>query len=176
MKWVVVRFPGSLDDDDVVYALREVLAQDVSIVWHRTESLGAADCVVLPGGFSYGDYLRCGAIARFSPIMKSVKRFATEGGLVLGICNGFQILCEAHLLPGALTRNESLSFVCVMATVRVENRQTPFTKQLEIGDVLQIPVSHGEGRYVADDATLELLERERRVLFRYVRPDGGPAG
>ena len=127
MKWAVARFPGSLDDDDALYAVREVLGQDASMLWHKNDSLGDAECVVLPGGFSYGDYLRCGAIARFSPIMGSIAKFAADGGLVLGICNGFQILCEAHLLPGALTRNRSLSFVCETVTVRVENCHTPFT-------------------------------------------------
>jgi phosphoribosylformylglycinamidine synthase I len=168
MKWAIVRFPGSLDDDDVVHALGEVLAYDASVVWHKDETLGKADCVVLPGGFSYGDYLRCGAIANFSPIMKSVKRFAAEGGLVLGICNGFQILCEAHLLPGTLTRNQSLSFICEMATVRVENSQTPFTNRMATGDRLRLPIKHGEGRYVAAEYELRQMEERGQVLLRYV--------
>src|SRR5436305_1915084 len=126
MKWAIVRFPGSLDDDDALYAVRDVLGYETSLLWHKDENLGDANCIVLPGGFSYGDYLRCGAIARFSPIMKSISRFASDGGLVLGICNGFQILCEAHLLPGALTRNLSLSFICDTVTVRVDNSRTPF--------------------------------------------------
>src|SRR5262249_50982957 len=133
MKWGVVRFPGSLDDNDALWALADVMGQQASILWHKDTSLQGARCVLLPGGFSYGDYLRCGAIARFSPIMESVVRFAADGGLVVGTCNGFQILCEAHLLPGALTRNRSLSFVCDRVTVRVENAATPFTRAMRQG-------------------------------------------
>jgi phosphoribosylformylglycinamidine synthase subunit PurQ / glutaminase len=172
MKWVVVRFPGSLDDDDALHALGEVLGQDASILWHKEEKLGNADCVVLPGGFSYGDYLRCGAIARFSPIMNSIAKFAADGGLVLGICNGFQILCEAHLLPGALTRNRSLSFICETVTVRVENCQTPFTHLIRQGDLLRLPIKHGEGRYVATEHELRQLEERGQVLLRYVDSHG----
>jgi phosphoribosylformylglycinamidine synthase subunit PurQ / glutaminase len=149
VKWAIVRFPGSLDDEDALYALHDVLGHDASVLWHKEEDLGHPDCVVLPGGFSYGDYLRCGAIARFSPIMKSVARFAADGGVVLGICNGFQVLCEAHLLPGALTRNRSLSFICETVTVRVENSRTPFTHLMRQGDRLRLPIKHGEGCYVA---------------------------
>ena len=172
MKWGVVRFPGSLDDDDALYALRNVLGQDASVLWHKNESLGDAECIVLPGGFSYGDYLRCGAIARFSPIMRSIARFAADGGLVLGICNGFQVLCEAHLLPGALTRNRSLSFVCDSVIVRVENCHTPFTRSMRHGDLLRLPIKHGEGCYVAPEQELRQMEERGQVLLRYVDSDG----
>ena len=172
MKWAVARFPGSLDDDDAFYAVREVLGQDASMLWHKNDSLGDAECVVLPGGFSYGDYLRCGAIARFSPIMGSIAKFAADGGLVLGICNGFQILCEAHLLPGALTRNRSLSFVCETVTVRVENCHTPFTASMRQGDLLRLPIKHGEGCYVAPEQELRQIEERGQVLLRYVDSDG----
>ncbi|MBV8360002.1 MAG: phosphoribosylformylglycinamidine synthase subunit PurQ [Deltaproteobacteria bacterium] len=172
MKWAIVRFPGSLDDNDALYALRNVLGQDASIVWHRNESLGDVECVILPGGFSYGDYLRCGAIARFSPIMKSVARFAADGGLVLGICNGFQILCEARLLPGALTRNRSLSFVCQTVAVRVENCHTPFTRLMQHGDLLRLPIKHGEGCYVAPEDELRQMEERGQVLLRYMDSGG----
>lgn len=172
MKWGVVRFPGSLDDFDALHALREVLEQDVRMLWHKDERLGGVDCVVLPGGFSYGDYLRCGAIARFAPIMRSVSRFAAEGGLVVGICNGFQILCEAHLLPGALTRNRSLSFICQQVTVRVENARTPFTCATRQGELLRLPIKHGEGCYVAPEAELREMEERGQVLLRYVDAAG----
>jgi len=172
MRWGVVRFPGSLDDGDALYALRDVMEQDAAMLWHKDESLGGAQCVVLPGGFSYGDYLRCGAIARFSPIMKSVARFAAEGGLVLGICNGFQILCEAHLLPGALMRNRSLSFICDFVNVRVDNAQTPFTRAAQAGDILHLPIKHGEGCYVAPAAELAQMEERGQVVLRYVDAAG----
>ncbi len=172
MRWGVVRFPGSLDDNDALHALRDVLGQDASLLWHKDESLNGAQCVVLPGGFSYGDYLRCGAIARFSPIMKSVARFAAEGGLVIGICNGFQILCEAHLLPGALTRNRSLSFICDSVTVRVDNTDTPFTRAARAGEILKLPMKHGEGCYVAPEEELRQMEERGQVLLRYVDANG----
>jgi phosphoribosylformylglycinamidine synthase subunit PurQ / glutaminase len=172
MKWAVVRFPGSLDDDDALYALSDVLGQEASLLWHKQESLGDAECIVLPGGFSYGDYLRCGAIARFSPIMKSIGQFAAEGGLVLGICNGFQILCEAQLLPGALTRNRLLSFICETVTVRVENCETPFTRLMRQGDLLRLPIKHGEGCYVAPENELGQMEERGQVLLRYVDSTG----
>jgi phosphoribosylformylglycinamidine synthase len=172
MKWAVIRFPGSLDDGDALFALRDVMRQDASLIWHKDTTLGGADCVVLPGGFSYGDYLRCGAIARFSPIMKSVARFAADGGLVLGICNGFQILCEAHLLLGALVRNRSLSFVCERVTVRVENAATPFTRAARQGDLLRLPIKHGDGRYVAREAELREMEERGQILLRYVDANG----
>ncbi|MBF6561167.1 MAG: phosphoribosylformylglycinamidine synthase subunit PurQ [Candidatus Binataceae bacterium] len=172
MKWGVVRFPGSLDDADAIHALREVLGQDAAMLWHKDEALGGAECIVLPGGFSYGDYLRCGAIARFSPIMQSVARFAAEGGLVIGICNGFQILCEAHLLPGALMRNRSLAFVCDVVTVRVENAATPFTRAARTGEILRLPIKHGEGCYVAPQEELRAMEERGQVLLRYVDEAG----
>ena len=146
------------------------------LLWHKDRDLQGADCVILPGGFAYGDYLRAGAVARFAPLMESVREFADAGGLVWGICNGFQILCEAHLLPGALIRNGSLEFRCMPTWLRVETVDNVFTAGCARGDVLQIPVSHGEGRYVADEETLEMLEREQRVAFRYVRQDGSAVG
>lgn len=172
MKWGVVTFPGSLDDRDALYALREVLGQDAISLWHKDERLHGAGCVVLPGGFSYGDHLRCGAIARFSPIMRSVARFAAEGGLVLGVCNGFQILCEARLLPGALTRNRSLSFICERVTVRVENARTPFTRAARDGEVLRLPIKHGEGLYVAPEGELRQMEERGQILLRFSDPRG----
>src|SRR5277367_153909 len=174
MKWGVVSFPGSLDDRDALGALRDVMEQDAVALWHKDESLGAVDCVVLPGGFSYGDYLRCGAIARFAPIMKSIARFAADGGLVMGICNGFQILCEAHLIPGALTRNRSLSFICDTASLRVENATTPFTRAAHKGQILRIPIKHGEGLYVAPEDELDAMERRGQVILRYASTDGTP--
>ncbi len=175
MKWAIVQFPGSLDNGDAFYALHHVLGHHASMVWHKDESLGNADCVVLPGGFSYGDYLRCGAIARFSPIMKSIRSFAADGGLVVGICNGFQILCEAHLLPGALTRNHSLSFICERVSVRVENNQTPFTRLMHPGELLRLPIKHGEGCYVAPEDELRQMEERGQVLLRYVGGNGPQA-
>ncbi|MGH7934581.1 MAG: phosphoribosylformylglycinamidine synthase subunit PurQ [Candidatus Binataceae bacterium] len=172
MKWGVVTFPGSLDDRDALCALRDVMGQEARLLWHKDEDLRDADCVVLPGGFSYGDYLRCGAIARFSPIMKSVTRFAAAGGLVIGICNGFQILCEARLLPGALTRNRSLSFICDYVTVRIENARTPFTCAAAPGQLLRLPIKHGEGRYVAPQSELAAMEERGQVLLRYVNLSG----
>jgi phosphoribosylformylglycinamidine synthase subunit PurQ / glutaminase len=172
MKWGVVRFPGSLDDFDALHALRELLKQDAELLWHKDTNLRGAECVVLPGGFSYGDYLRCGAIARFAPIMQSVARFAADGGLVIGICNGFQILCEAHLLPGALTRNRSLSFICDTVHVRIENAATPFTRANCVGEVLRLPIKHGEGCYVAPVNELAGMEERGQVLLRYVDAEG----
>jgi phosphoribosylformylglycinamidine synthase subunit PurQ / glutaminase len=168
VKWGVVTFPGSLDDRDTLHALRDVLEQDTEMLWHKDRDLRGVDCVVLPGGFSYGDYLRCGAMARFSPIMESVVSFARRGGLVLGICNGFQILCEAHLLPGALTRNRSLSFICERVTVRVENVRTPFTCAAREGELVRLPIKHGEGLYVAPQDELRRMEDRGQVLARYV--------
>ena len=151
MRWGVVVFPGSLDDRDTLRAARRVLGDEAVALWHKDRELGGVDCVVLPGGFSYGDYLRCGAMAKCSPIMEAVARHARDGGLVLGICNGFQILCEAGLLPGALVRNRSLSFVCDLVTVRVEATDTFLTQGYRAGEVLELPVKHGEGCYVADE-------------------------
>jgi phosphoribosylformylglycinamidine synthase len=172
MKWGVVRFPGSLDDTDALYALREVLGQDAKLLWHKDTALEGAECVVLPGGFSYGDYLRCGAIARFSPIMQSVTRFAAEGGLVVGICNGFQILCEAQLLPGALMRNRSMAFICEQVTVRVENACTAFTSATRASELIRLPIKHGEGCYVAPEDELYAMEERGQVILRYVDADG----
>ena len=172
MKWGVVRFPGSLDDADALWALGQVMGQEARALWHKDEDLGDVQCVVLPGGFSYGDYLRCGAIARFAPIMKSVVRFANEGGLVLGICNGFQILCEAGLLPGALMRNIGLKYVCKPVQVRVENNETPFTNTCRKGEVLTIPIGHMEGNYFCDAATLAELKSDNRIVFRYTNAQG----
>jgi phosphoribosylformylglycinamidine synthase subunit PurQ / glutaminase len=172
MKWGVVRFPGSLDDNDALYTLRDVLGQDAEQLWHKDENLSGAECILLPGGFSYGDYLRCGAIARFSPIMKSVIRFAGDGGLVIGICNGFQILCEAHLLPGALMRNRSLSFICDHVNIRIENNETPFTRAIPKGEVLRLPIKHGEGCYVAPASELAQIEARGQVLMRYTNVSG----
>jgi len=172
VRFGVVVFPGTWSDRDCHHALGTVLGQDVDYVWHKDTDLSPYDCVVLPGGFSYGDYLRTGAIARFSPVMGAVKRFAADGGLVMGICNGFQILCEAGLLPGVLTRNEHLEFRCQWVHLRTETTETPFTAGCTPDQVLSIPISHGEGRYYADEATLEELSRHRRVVFRYSTPGG----
>ena len=172
VRFGVVVFPGSNCDHDAYHAAKHVLGQDARFIWHEEESVGDVDVVIVPGGFSYGDYLRSGAIARFSPIMQDVVRFANEGGLVLGICNGFQILCEAGVLPGTLLRNESLRFVSKAATLRVENAETPFTGALQPGQVVTFPVAHGEGRYFAEDDVLDQLEANNQILFRYSTPDG----
>jgi len=171
-KFGVVVFPGSNCDHDAYHVVKHVLHQDTEFLWHKDASLKGADVVILPGGFSYGDYLRCGAIARFSPIMKEVVSFAQQGGVVIGICNGFQILCEDGLLPGVLLRNEGLTFVCNFVNLRVENADARFTSQCHIGEVLRIPIAHGEGNYFADDATLQRLEENKQVLFRYCERDG----
>jgi len=167
----VVQFPGSNDERDAVWALSQ-LGAEAELLWHGDADLRGADAIVLPGGFSYGDYLRCGAIARFSPVMSKVVPFANDGGLVLGICNGFQVLCEAGLLPGALVRNAGLAFVCDAVDVVVENNELPFFTRAEVGDVLTIPIKHGEGRYVADEATLTEMREAGRVILRYCEPDG----
>uniref|UniRef100_A0A831WZL7 Phosphoribosylformylglycinamidine synthase subunit PurQ n=1 Tax=Thermorudis peleae TaxID=1382356 RepID=A0A831WZL7_9BACT len=172
MRFAVITFPGSNGDHDALTAIQMGLGQPVELVWHTETDLSRFDCLIIPGGFSYGDYLRAGAIARFAPVMESVRAFAEAGGPVLGICNGFQILTEAGLLPGALLRNASLSFECAWVHVRVENDRTPWTRALAPGTILRLPIAHGEGRYYADDATLERLEREGRVVFRYVDADG----
>ncbi len=170
----VVVFPGSNCDQDALWALGLAGAEPVEL-WHESADLGGAEAVVLPGGFAYGDYLRAGVIARFSPVMRAVAAFAAEGGLVLGICNGFQVLAEAHLVPGALLRNRGLRFVCREVTIAAERLDTPFTRLVGDGRPLRMPVAHGEGAYYADEATLAALEREGGVLFRYVGPDGAPA-
>jgi phosphoribosylformylglycinamidine synthase subunit PurQ / glutaminase len=172
MRAAIVTFPGSNCDYDCYKALTDVLGVDAYFVWHREERVGDCDLVVLPGGFSYGDYLRAGAIARFSPIMADVQRFAAEGGHVLGICNGFQVLCEAHMLPGALVRNRSLKFQGERVWVRVENVDTAFTNRYDEGQVLHLHIAHGLGNYVADPDTIARLEAERRVVFRYVDAAG----
>jgi phosphoribosylformylglycinamidine synthase I len=167
MKIAVVQFPGSNCDQDCLRALTEGLHVQAEYLWHKETSVSGFDAVVLPGGFSYGDYLRCGAIARFSPIMKAVVLAANEGMPVIGICNGFQILCETGLLPGALIRNQSLHFVCKPVWLRVETNETPFTGQLDEEKILKMPVAHGEGSYFADEETLMALESKRQVVFRY---------
>jgi phosphoribosylformylglycinamidine synthase len=172
MHVVIVTFPGSNCDYDCYKAITEVLGEEARFLWHRESDLGECDAVILPGGFSYGDYLRAGAIARFSPIMPAVRRFAENGGLVLGICNGFQILCESGMLPGALIRNRSLKFQGERVYVRVENSDTAFTSAYAEGDILDLHIAHGQGNFVADDATLDRLEAERRVIFRYVDAQG----
>jgi phosphoribosylformylglycinamidine synthase len=172
MRWAVVRFPGSNCDQDAFHVLKNVLSQEVEYVWHKETSLDGAEAVVLPGGFSYGDYLRTGAIARFSPIMGAVKAAAAAGRTVLGICNGFQILCEAGLLPGVLIRNNNLHFRCETICVRVENAESRFTRGLKAGQVLRIPIAHGEGNYVADEKTLDSLFANQQVLFTYSDAQG----
>jgi phosphoribosylformylglycinamidine synthase len=168
MKFAIVVFPGSNCDHDAHHAAKHVLGQDAEFVWHKETSLGGADVVILPGGFAHGDYLRTGAIARFSPVMQSVKAFADAGGPVIGVCNGFQILLEAGLLPGAMLRNSGLKFICEHVSIRVEQTDTPFTAACRPGQLLRIPINHGEGNYFAPDDVLDRLERERRVIFRYV--------
>ena len=172
MKFGVVVFPGSNCDHDAYHVISKHVGQPVDFIWHRDTDLGGYDAVIIPGGFSYGDYLRAGALARFSPVMNSVKEFAAKGNLVLGICNGFQILCEAGLLPGALIRNRELHFVCAHVNVRVENINTPFTHELKPGSILSLPIAHAEGNYVCDDQTLAELQHEDRIIFRYCDRDG----
>ncbi len=172
MKFGVVVFPGSNCDHDTYHTISKVIGQPVDFIWHRQSSLADCDAVILPGGFSYGDYLRTGAIARFSPVMTAVKEFASRGGLVLGICNGFQILCEAGLLPGALMRNGNLKFICEHIQMRVEATDTPFTSRCQRGQVLSVPIAHGDGNYFCDAETLAELERENRIIFRYSEPSG----
>ncbi len=172
MKFGVIVFPGSNCDRDTYHVIAEVAHQPVTFLWHDSEDLGGVDAVLVPGGFSYGDYLRTGAIARFSPVMQAVKRFADGGGLVLGICNGFQILAEAGLLPGALTRNAGLKFICKQVYLRTETTDSPFTNQLTKGEVLQIPIAHMEGNYFCTPEVLHQLEAEDRIAFRYATPAG----
>jgi phosphoribosylformylglycinamidine synthase len=173
MKFGVIVFPGSNCDHDAFYAASQNLGQPTEYIWHDSRSLGNVDAVILPGGFAYGDYLRCGAIARFSPVMQAVQRFAADGGLVLGICNGFQILVEAGLLPGALIRNRGLKFICRELRLSVATTDSPFTGALRRGQTLRLPIAHGEGCYFADPRTLDELEAEDRVAFRYIdNPNG----
>ena len=172
MKFGVVVFPGTWSDKDCFYVIDQVLHQPVEYIWHKDTNLTGFDCIILPGGFSYGDYLRCGAIAKFSPVMKSVEAFANAGGLVYGICNGFQILCESGLLPGVLIRNDHLQFRCEWTNLRIENSDSPFTSKAETGQVISVPISHGEGNYFADGATLDEIEKNDQVIFRYSSPEG----
>src|SRR5579862_9870875 len=173
MKFGVIVFPGSNCDHDAFYAAGTVLGQQAEFIWHDSASLGDVDAVILPGGFAYGDYLRCGAIAKFSKVMGVVRKFAAEGGPVLGICNGFQVLTEAGLLPGALIRNRGLKFICREVRLRVETTDSPFSNAMEKGQILRMPIAHGEGCYIADERTLAELDAEDRVVFRYV---GNPNG
>jgi phosphoribosylformylglycinamidine synthase I len=173
MKFGVVQFPGSNCDADAFHAVSAIVRQPVEFIWHQSENLAGCDVVILPGGFAFGDYLRTGAIARFSPVMKAVERFARGGGLVLGICNGFQILLEAGLLPGAMMRNQGLRFLCRQVHIRVEATDTPFTSAAKRGQVLEIPIAHMEGNYFCEAAELAELERNNQIIFRYVRADGG---
>ena len=172
LKFGIVVFPGSNCDHDSHYVAETILGHEARLIWHKESSLGDVDVVILPGGFSYGDYLRCGALARFSPIMKDVVRFANNGGVVLGICNGFQVLVEAGLLPGVLLRNESLKFVCKYVHLRVENDGTLFTSRCQKGEVLEIPIAHGDGNYFTDDDTLKRLEEGNQIVFRYCDKSG----
>jgi phosphoribosylformylglycinamidine synthase subunit PurQ / glutaminase len=172
VKFGIVVFPGSNCDHDAYYASKKIMDQDAVFLWHKDSDLQDADVVILPGGFSYGDYLRCGAIAHFSPIMKEVTRFAESGGTVIGICNGFQILVEAGLLPGVLLRNASLQFVCKYVNLRVENADTRFTSACNVGDVLSIPIAHGDGNYFTDADTLRKLDENNQIVFRYSDRDG----
>jgi len=182
MKFGVIVFPGSNCDSDTYYAVRDVLQQPVEYVWHQSTDLRSFDCIILPGGFSYGDYLRTGAVARFSPVMSAVEEFANRGGLLLGICNGFQILCEAHLLPGALTANVGLKFICRHVNLRVEHTNSAFTNACRQGQALRIPIAHGEGNYYCEPDTLSRLEDKGRILFRYcdewgaITDDANPNG
>src|SRR5579862_8983624 len=176
MKFGVVQFPGSNCDDDAHYAIGSVIGQPVEFIWHQSENVSGFDAIILPGGFAYGDYLRTGAIASFSPVMKAVGRFAKSGGLVLGICNGFQILLEAGLLPGAMMRNKGLRFLCRQVRIRVESTDTPFTCAARPGQILKMPIAHMEGNYFCDPETLAELERNKQVIFRYVHTDGRDAG
>ena len=172
MRFGVIVFPGSNCDYDCYYMLNDVLQKKVHFIWHKEENLSGYDCVILPGGFSYGDYLRTGAIAKFSPIMKSVDKFAKKGGLVIGICNGFQILLEAGLLPGVMLRNKTLNFICKFVNIRVENSSVPCTYLCQRGQVLSIPIAHLEGNYYVDDKTMKCLEENNQIVFRYCNERG----
>ncbi len=172
MKYGVIVFPGSNCDHDAYHVISKLVGQPVDFVWHKETDLNKYDAVILPGGFSYGDYLRAGALAKFSPVMNAVRKFAAEGKFVLGICNGFQILCEAGLLPGVLIRNKNLHFICKHVKIRVENTNTPFTSGIEAGKVLSIPIAHSEGNYFCDDVTLNELEENGQIVFRYCNDEG----
>jgi phosphoribosylformylglycinamidine synthase subunit I (EC 6.3.5.3) len=172
MRFGIVVFPGTNCDRDCWHVVKRVLNCDAEFVWHEERDVSRFDCIILPGGFSYGDYLRVGAVARFSPVMESVRDFAEKGGLVIGICNGFQILVEAGLLPGALVRNKTTHFICKFVNLRVENADTPFTNQCKVGQVLRIPIAHNDGRFFCDEETLKRLERNGQIVFRYCTPEG----
>lgn len=172
MRFAVLQFPASNCDQDARHALSSVFGQEADFVWHKDTDLRGADAVIVPGGFSYGDYLRCGAIARFSPVMQSLQTFAANGGLVLGICNGFQVLCEAGLLPGALIRNRSLQFRCEQVYLRTATRRSPFTRSIPEGQLLRIPIAHGDGCYFADDATLTQMRAQDQILWEYCDAQG----
>jgi len=172
MKFGVVVFPGSNCDHDAFYAIGSVLHKPVEFIWHQSQDLANCDAVILPGGFAHGDYLRTGAIARFSPVMKSVEKFAKSGGMVLGICNGFQILLEAGLLPGAMMRNSGLRYICRSVHIRVEQTDTPFTNAAKADQILTVPIAHNDGNYTCDEATLADLEKNRQIVFRYTTADG----
>ena len=172
MRFGILVFPGTWSETDCHHAVNGVLGQEADYIWHQDDDLTGYDAIIVPGGFSYGDYLRAGAIARFSPVMGAVNEFAAAGGLVIGICNGFQILCEAGLLPGALRRNEHLQYRCQWTRLRTERTDTPFSRRCAPEQVLEVPVSHGEGSYFADARTLQELEEQRRILFRYCDADG----
>jgi len=172
MKFGVVVFPGSNCDHDAFYAIGNILQKPVEFIWHQSQDLANCDAIILPGGFSYGDYLRTGAIARFSPVMKSVEKFAHSGGMVLGICNGFQTLCEAGLLPGAMMRNSGLRFICRHVHIRVEQTDTPFTCAARRDQILKVPIAHSDGCYTADESDIADLEKNKQILFRYTTPDG----
>ncbi|MBL8207943.1 MAG: phosphoribosylformylglycinamidine synthase subunit PurQ [Blastocatellia bacterium] len=172
MKFGVVVFPGSNCDHDTYHVISKVIGQPVDFIWHKQESVEGFDAIILPGGFSYGDYLRSGAIARFSPVMQAIKSFAAEGGLVLGICNGFQILCESGLLPGVLLKNRDQKFICEHVSIRVEHTETPFTAAYKPGQVIRIPIAHGDGNFFCDDATLQQLESNQQIIFRYSDAQG----
>lgn len=172
MRFGIVVFPGTWSDTDCYHAVAEVLQQDAQYLWHQESTINDVDCLILPGGFSYGDYLRTGAIARFSPVMSAIKKFANDGGLVIGICNGFQILCEAELLPGVLIRNNDLRFHCEWTNLRIENSNTKFTSRASEKNIISVPISHGEGNYFADSGTIESLNSNGQVVFRYSSPSG----
>ena len=172
MKFGVIVFPGSNCDHDAYHVISKHVGQPVDFIWHKETDLSSYDAVIVPGGFSYGDYLRAGALAHFSPVIQSVKEFAKKGKFVFGVCNGFQILCESGLLPGALMRNRGLHFICQHVNIRVENAQTPYTSELESGEILSIPIAHAEGNYVCDDETLAELETNNQIIFRYCDESG----
>ncbi len=172
MKFGVIVFPGSNCDHDAYHVISKHVGQPVEFIWHKETDLTSFDAVIVPGGFSYGDYLRCGALAKFSPVMSAVKEFAAQGNFVFGICNGFQILCEAGLLPGALIRNKNLHFICKHINLKVENNRTPFTNETQAGEILSIPIAHAEGNYVCDDETFQKLEANNQIVFRYCDEKG----